>query len=289
MNISLAASQSKASLYALWRTCFHDKDETIDLFFRRAFDAQNTVICKDGARLAAMLFLLPEKIRIQKRDYTAYYIYAAATAPEYRKRGIMSDMLTFCEQLCCARDIDFLFLVPADEALFAYYGKRGFVPAFRQKALLIPQNHLKKMSENSGEQPALLEQADLKTQREAALGGFDFVEWRENELLLSCDFLKRNGGKTVVFAGGYFAGEIDGNTAEVYEFCVQPHRVLPALALLNSVLPAQQYRLHFAERYPLICDAFQTAEAGMLRRVSRAAKQLSDLSLLHIYLGITLE
>ena len=77
-----------------------------------------------------MLFLLESSVCFQGQENRAAYLYAAATLPQYRSRGIMGGMIRFAADFCRSAGFHSIVLVPAEESLFGYYGRSGFKTAF---------------------------------------------------------------------------------------------------------------------------------------------------------------
>ncbi|MGI6279115.1 MAG: GNAT family N-acetyltransferase [Acutalibacteraceae bacterium] len=77
----------------------------------------------DG-RPVSFLFALPCRIVNNGNNFAATYIFAAATAREYRKMGYMSALL---EKVKLKAD-GILILRPANAPLIDYYKKSGFIP-----------------------------------------------------------------------------------------------------------------------------------------------------------------
>lgn len=130
MNIRLARTKDKENIYSLWQDVFGDTKETVDLFFKYCYKNENTLVCDDGGEVVSMLFLIEADISLHSSDEKSYYIYSAATRRDYRKRGIMTKLLNFADEVAKSRDVSFLFLHPADEDLYLYYGERGFFTCF---------------------------------------------------------------------------------------------------------------------------------------------------------------
>lgn len=111
-------------LKELWRLCFEDCEEDIDYFFRYRFDSTECMVDWQEGRVTAMLFLLSAQ---QKGilDKSAGYIYAFATHPDFRGRGIATKLLKSARLRMIARG-GFTFLCPAEDPLYYFYAKRGF-------------------------------------------------------------------------------------------------------------------------------------------------------------------
>ena len=74
--------------------------------------------------------MLESDILIDKKEYSAYYIYAVCTHPDFRGKGLMKTLFEELFKVAKSRNIDYLFLVPEEEYLFNIYEKLGFKNGF---------------------------------------------------------------------------------------------------------------------------------------------------------------
>lgn len=106
---------------ALWSAAFGD-DGWIDSFFRTAYRPENTLaIFRDG-QLAAGLAWMQTSCQGRKLAY----LYAVATAPEYRHQGLCRELMANAQETLAARGYDGSVLVPADEGLRRMYAAMGY-------------------------------------------------------------------------------------------------------------------------------------------------------------------
>lgn len=129
-EIRTVNSGDYAGLKELWLACFDDTPEAVDNFFRETVTCENVIATFDGDLAVGAMYLIESEISSGAEKYKAYYIYAVCTAPSYRGKGIMSHSLAFLDELASARNVDYVFLVPAEESLFAMYEKTGFKKGF---------------------------------------------------------------------------------------------------------------------------------------------------------------
>ncbi|MEG2080137.1 MAG: GNAT family N-acetyltransferase [Oscillospiraceae bacterium] len=148
MEISLATKMDIPQLKNLWQACFFDDDFTINMFFDTCFLPCNTVVAKCEGEIVSAFYLIDAALIIDEKEYKSAYIYAAATLSDYRKKGIMSELLSFSEELCKKRNYDFQFLAPASDNLFDYYSKNGFKDGFFKKDIILNYNELESLNIN---------------------------------------------------------------------------------------------------------------------------------------------
>lgn len=114
------------SLIELFTLCFEDSIETVNAFFEKTVSPERVVAVFDGNKAVSSLYLLESDILIDGVSHSAYYVYGVCTHPDYRNKGLMKKLFYFTEMLVKERNIDYLFLVPAEEYLFNIYSKFGF-------------------------------------------------------------------------------------------------------------------------------------------------------------------
>ena len=94
-------------------------------FTRAMFDAYAPLylrtVCENGEPIS-MLFSIPYPIITANGTLDARYLYAVATHPDHRGKGLAKRLLL---QEAAERPV---FLRPMSQSLFDYYGKVGFAP-----------------------------------------------------------------------------------------------------------------------------------------------------------------
>lgn len=122
MTIELRPPHSgeEASLRALFTQAFGDEAFT-ELFFRTAYAPQRCRVASDGTVLAALYWFA---CTLDGRQIA--YLYAIATGPAHRGRGIGSRLIE--NTLAHLKTLGYAaaMLVPAEPGLFPFYEKLGF-------------------------------------------------------------------------------------------------------------------------------------------------------------------
>ena len=106
---------------ALWATAFGD-DGWIDSFFRTAYRPENTLTIFREGQLAAGLAWMQTSCQGRKLAY----LYAVATAPEYRHRGLCQELMAKTQEVLTSQGYDGSVLVPADDGLRRMYAAMGY-------------------------------------------------------------------------------------------------------------------------------------------------------------------
>ncbi|MGE4353260.1 MAG: GNAT family N-acetyltransferase [Oscillospiraceae bacterium] len=123
-------------LIHLWHTVFGDDESFISHFLTHIIKpAQGFLVEEDGITAAAAYII--DGITVSGREFP--YIYAVSTLPEYRGRGFGEAVSLACAELI-ASEGGIASLHPAEENLYAWYRKMGFLPSFavRETSIAVP-------------------------------------------------------------------------------------------------------------------------------------------------------
>lgn len=118
------------NLKALWQTAFDDTKESLDYFFKNTISPERVLAVFDGSVPVSALYMLESDILNNEKSYSAYYIYAVCTHPDYRGKGLMKKLFKELFKIAKSRNVDYLFLVPEEEYLFEIYERLGFKTGF---------------------------------------------------------------------------------------------------------------------------------------------------------------
>lgn len=128
--IRYARDADKHELRQMWIEIFGDSKVYIDSFLNTVFLEKNTLLWEENHCVAAMLYMVPYRLIWGGKKVTCMYLYALATKPQYRKRGIMGNLITRANEICKKRGYAMTFLEPAGQELFAYYRNYGYQTEF---------------------------------------------------------------------------------------------------------------------------------------------------------------
>ena len=118
------------NLKALWQTAFDDTKASLDSFFKKTVSVDRVLAVFWNEKPVSALYMLESDILNNGKSYSAYYIYAVCTHPDYRGKGLMKSLFEELFKVAKTRSIDYLFLVPEEEYLFGIYEKLGFKKGF---------------------------------------------------------------------------------------------------------------------------------------------------------------
>lgn len=100
------------------------RDEEFDrLLFDCFFDYCVTLEKEND--IVSMMFVIPCRLKRSEKVFSAAYIYAVATAKDYRGRGYMSELI---DRVRRSDEKQILFLKPVKKSLESFYGALGFKP-----------------------------------------------------------------------------------------------------------------------------------------------------------------
>ena len=121
-----------------WQTCFGDGEAYIRLFWNACFPLCRGLTDERDGTLTAMAFLLPGALVYREESYPATYIYAVATLPEYRGRGIAAALMQRAAEIAREEGQAALCLLPGSEGLYDYYAKLGYSVGFARQVFELP-------------------------------------------------------------------------------------------------------------------------------------------------------
>ena len=117
-----ALTPREVSSCELWHEVFGDEREFIDLFMTEVYRPENMFVCEEQGRVVAMLHIVEMATSLGR----AGYLYAIATAANYRGRGCASRLIGQALDVMRQRGYDVAMLIPASNDLKGYYARFGF-------------------------------------------------------------------------------------------------------------------------------------------------------------------
>ena len=109
-------------LRQLWKLAFGDTDAFLDIFFETAFSPERCLCTTEGKQVAAALYWFDCQGAGQKYAY----LYAVATDPGYRGRGLCHSLMAATHDILRSRGYAGVILVPQEEGLRKLYGGMGY-------------------------------------------------------------------------------------------------------------------------------------------------------------------
>lgn len=169
--ITFADKGMEKDLIEIWHKSFGDSIEYIHMFLQWNAARAKIIVCKIEDRPVSVAYLLPLVYRkVGQQDIPCWYLYAAATLPEYRGHGYFSDILTFIK----LHVPEPVILVPAEPALIGYYERQGLHMWQEEEVLSV------ECVEKSCNPIISLSDIDVQayeTARESYLGQSGYMKW----------------------------------------------------------------------------------------------------------------
>jgi len=128
--IRFATSADQEQLKKLWQVGFSDHENYIDRFLMTIGRDERCLVWEEDGKIVSMLFILPAKTFIHGDLRRINYIYACATLPDFRGKGLMKQMLEYAFHIAQQNLVFALFLIPANPTLSSYYKSLGFQNGF---------------------------------------------------------------------------------------------------------------------------------------------------------------
>lgn len=191
--IRFAAEKDIPGLKEIWHISFGDSKEYIDMFMEHQFKEALTVVYEEDGKALSMFFLFRCDFSIRGKNHPSFYLYAAATLPQYRGKGIMGKMLEFSKSYAAEKNFDFIILSPAEKSLYDYYGRFGFKGCFKSQKITLNLKSEDEFAANFSENDF----EKMLTLRNAAVKKADGVLWDEKYFRYAVYENDYTSGKTV--------------------------------------------------------------------------------------------
>lgn len=254
----------KSDLERLWRSCFGSSQATIRFFFENRYVPENCLVYVDETvrRPVAMLHLLGTTISEDGGLVPSQYIYAACTRPDYRRQGIMRELIEMAQKLGNYRRLKYSVAVPGEPRLFRYYSRYGFEKCFKMRVVYMDRSDLVYLSRDSVSVPDNVRETMMKLgevtafRRDMLVDRDGFVIWDQNAVRYAVGSHEYSGGHiiTLSYGGddGYAFCREENGTVRITEFIVKEHF---ASTLLRRILKSYPAAEKFVFRLP-VCDTF---------------------------------
>ncbi len=126
MILRASRPEDVPGLIGLWQQVFGDSPEAVETFFR-AFPDRLCWVAEAEGQLAAMAHGLRQTF---SPDVPSVYLYAVATAPDFRRQGLCRRLLQLAHEQLLAAGVRLVTLTPAEPSLFGFYNALGYQPMF---------------------------------------------------------------------------------------------------------------------------------------------------------------
>ena len=118
MEIVYQKNKDKQPVYDMYQEIFEDPEPFAQYYFEEIYATNQVMLAEEDNKILGMIHLNPYHIRAGKKTYTLNYIVAVAVWKEYRRRGIMAEMLKKCLNDMHEQQQPFTYLMPANKAYY---------------------------------------------------------------------------------------------------------------------------------------------------------------------------
>lgn len=122
--------KTKEKVKELWKLCFDDSDEFVEMYFRLRYTNETTMYLQSGNMIVSSLQMPCYPLTFEGNEIQAAYISGACTHPDFRGKGVMAQLLAESFSRMVQKNIPVSFLIPANPGLYDYYAKTGYAKAF---------------------------------------------------------------------------------------------------------------------------------------------------------------
>lgn len=122
MEISRPTAALEPQLQKLWQLAFGDAEAFIQDFFTQVFCPERCRCVLADGQAAAALYWFDEEYQGRKLAY----LYAVATHPDYRRRGLCRALMEDTHDLLARLNYDGALLLPAEDWLRPMYREMGY-------------------------------------------------------------------------------------------------------------------------------------------------------------------
>ena len=235
MRKRISRQSDLPALRALWATAFGDGADYIDRFFTVYWRPERMLVLEaDGApRAMAAWFDMP-LVSAQGATLPAAYLYAVATEPPYRGRGLAGQLLDYAAEYLAGRGYAALTTVPASPSLRGFFAGCGFSERFS-----LDRRRIDPDTRGEGVEIFPVNAAQYGRLRESRLAGGTHVACSGDALgyqAAICDLT--GGGLYRVGESGCACAEVWGDALIVKELLVPEGETGGAAAALLARHPA---------------------------------------------------
>lgn len=115
----------------LWQLAFGDDGAYVDNFYNAYYQPERVLLLEEDGVVQAMTAWFETTFAVPGQGrYRAAYLYAVATHPEARGRGLAGQLLAGADRIFREWDILAVTTVPAEPSLHRFFGWNGFRECF---------------------------------------------------------------------------------------------------------------------------------------------------------------
>lgn len=276
----------------LWQLAFGDDEAYVDNFYSSYYRPERVLVLEEEGQVRSMTAWFDTSFVVPGRGtYRAAYLYAVATHPDCRGRGLAGKLLSDADAYFQSLDIPAVTTVPAEPSLHNFFAANGFGECFRHFEGTLSPSELPRSPQTGLLLPA--SPGEYAVAREALLESIPHIAYPE-------DALQYQAGCCSLGVGGLFCASTSagpvclcaegaGNgTVLLKELLGSPDACRLALADLPRVAPAQRWLVRTPRPQEESFLNRSKGQFGMLKWLAPAQKAAWDWSITG-YLGLAFD
>ena len=285
----------RKELEQIWRVCFDEPARPAKYFLNNYFRPENCLIYQIGKKIAAVVYLLPAQIVVNKGNAQAHYIYAAATLPTYRSHGYMAALLAGAALVGANRGDQYSIVLPASSGLYSLYRKSDYSTFFQINTVSLSLDQLCDVAESGRIGKALFTYGQLNSLRNTQLSGKNgSVLWNTEAFGFAVGMGGIYGDRLVCSRTGDRAAyalcrRLDENTCKVMEIMADRETIHDLAANIISSVPAQTYLFRLSSGNALFSQQGEKSDFGMVKPIGGAGLESVRSDSGAPYLGLSLD
>lgn len=247
------------SLKKLWLSCFDEDETAVDLIFdSNLFNGYCAVV--DG-KIVSALYLVKGTLNGEK----SHYLCGASTDKSFRGNGIMSRLIEFALDDAKNNGDVYSLLFPANDGLYGFYAKLGYVPNCTVKSREISRQTLKNFAEENSNLGCSKENSFIYDER--------FFEFAKS-------YYEIYGSKVICKNNCFAVFDENENTADVFYSAYKNINDLSALLLKST---KSEKFVFTGKSDNALFENCKSQKCGMIKSLDKNNK-IPD----NVYIGITL-
>ena len=116
----------------LWKLAFGDSDAYLNNFYRTYYRSDRVILLEEDGAVRSMTAWFDTTLVLPGQgEHRSAYLYAVATHPDCRGRGLAAALLAGADEYLRSLGIPAVTTVPAERSLHDFFGANGFRECFR--------------------------------------------------------------------------------------------------------------------------------------------------------------
>jgi len=235
----------------IWRLCFGDEDSYINSFYAEQYKAEDTLLLLDDSEIAAMLTIIQvDLVDPRGENYRAAMLYAIATHPHYRSKGLASQLIDYTNKYLEANKTAISLLVPAEQTLFEFYYKLSYREGFYLKEVSIVRTFLAQLPASQFGRSKLfaISPAEYNRRRKEQLKGCYYLSYNDEEITYQQKLSRMSGADIYALdvaaeRGCLVVERISAEKVLIKELLISEENLNTALKEIAANFAAQEYIL----------------------------------------------